>query len=52
MFFQGNKGEVDPQVGRKIPGADYGAQVVELTKMQITQIVSNAVSQAPTHQMQ
>ena len=48
MSFQGNQGEVDPQVRHEIPGADDGAQV----QMRITQIVSNAVSQALTHQMQ
>ena len=54
MSFQGNQGEVDPLVGvgHEIPGADYGAQVVQLTQIQIAQIVSNAVSQALTHQMQ
>ena len=52
MSFQGNQGEVDPQVGSDIPGADDGAQVVQLTQRQIAQIVSNAVSQALTHQMQ
>ena len=51
MSFQGNQGEVDPQVGHEIPAADDGAQVVQLTQMQIAQIVSNAVSQALTHQM-
>ena len=50
MSFQGNQGEVDPQVGHEIPGADDGAQVVQLTQMQIAQIVSNAVSQALTYQ--
>ena len=52
MSFQGNQGEVDPQVWHEIPGADDGAQVVQLTQMQIAQIVSKAVSQALTHQMQ
>ena len=52
MSFQGNQGEVDPQVGNEIPGADDGARVVQLTQMQIAQIVSNAVSQALNHQMQ
>ena len=54
MSFQGNQGEVDPLVGvgHEIPGADYGAQVVQLTQIQIARIVSNAVSQALTHQMQ
>ena len=48
MSFQGNQGEVDPLVGvgHKIPGADDGAQVEQLTQTQITQIVSNAISQA------
>ena len=52
MSFQGNQGEVDPQVGHGIPGVNDGAQVVHSTQMQIAQIVSNAVSQALTHQMQ
>ena len=54
MSFQGNQGEVDPLVGvgHEIPGADDGAQVVQLTQLQIAQIVSNAVSQALTHQIQ
>ena len=52
MSFQGNQGEVDPHVGHENPGADDGGQVVQLTQMQIVQIVSNAVSPALTHQMQ
>ena len=52
MPFQGNQGEVDSLGGYEIPKADDGAQVVQLTKIQIAQIVSNAVSQALTHQMQ
>ena len=52
MSFQGNQSEVDPQVGHEIPGADDGTQVVQLTQMQVAQIVSNAVSQALTHRMQ
>ena len=51
MSSQGNKGEVDPQVGHAIPGADDGAQVVQLTQMKVGQIVSNAVSQTLTHQI-
>ena len=35
MFFQGDQGEVDPEVGHEIPGADDGAQVVQLTQMEI-----------------
>ena len=54
MSLQGNQGEVDSLVGvgHDIPGADDGAQVVQLTQIQIAQIVSNAVSQILTHQMQ
>ena len=52
MSFQGNQGEVEPQVGHEISGAEDGAQMVQLTQMQIAQIVSNAVSQALTHHMQ
>ena len=52
MSFQGNRGEVDSLVGHEIPGADDGTQVVQLTQIQIAQIVSNAVSQALIHQMQ
>ena len=55
MSFQDNQGKVDPLlvgVGHAIPGADDGAQVVQLTQIQIAQIVSNAVSQALTHQIQ
>ena len=54
MSFQGNQGEVDRLVGvgHEILGADGGAQVMQLMQLQIAQIVSNAVSQALTHQMQ
>ena len=54
MSLQGNQGEVDLLVGigHEIPGADDGAQVVHLTLIQIVQIVSNAVSQALTHEIQ
>ena len=52
MSFQGNQREVDSVVGHETPGADDGAQVVQLTQIQIAQIVSNAVSQVLTHQMQ
>ena len=52
ISVQGNQGEVNPQKGHEISGADDGAQVVQLRQMQIAQIVSNAVSQVPTHQMQ
>ena len=52
MSFQRNQGDVDSLVGHEIPGADDGAQMVHLTQIQIAQIVSNAISQALTHQMQ
>ena len=39
-------------MGHEIPGADDSAQVVQLIQIQIAQIVTNAVSQALTHQMQ
>ena len=52
MSFQGNQGAVDTQVGHEIPGAGDGAQVVQLTPMQIAQIVSNAMSQVLTNQTQ
>ena len=52
MSFQATQGEVDPHVRHEIPGADDGAQVVQLTQMQIAQIISNAVSQALTHHSQ
>ena len=54
MSFEGNQGEVDPLVGigDEIPGTDDGAQVVQVTQRQISQIARNAVSQVLTHQMQ
>ena len=53
MSTQGTQGEGDPLVGagHEIPGANDGAQVIQLTQVEIAQIVSNAVSQALTHQM-
>ena len=52
MSFHNNQGDPLVGVGYEIPGADDGAQVVQLTQLQIVHIVSNAVSQALTHQMQ
>ena len=54
MSTQDTQGEVDPlfEVGHEIPGANDGAQVIQLTQVEIAQIVSNAVSQALTHQIQ
>ena len=53
MSAQGTQGEGDPivRVGHEIPGASDGAQVIQLTQVEIAQIVSNAASQALTHQM-
>ena len=45
--FQGYHIEkVNPQVGHEIPGAEEGAQMMQLTQAQLVQIVSSAVSQA------
>ena len=54
MSAQGTQGEENPLVGvgHEIPGAEDGAQVIQLTQVQIAQIVSNAVSQALAHQLQ
>ena len=51
MSAQSTQGEVVAGVGDDIPGANDGAQVVQLTQVEIAQIVSNAVSQALTRQM-
>ena len=51
MSAQGTQGEVEVGVGHEIPGANDGAQVVQSTQVEIAQTVSNAVSQALTHQM-
>ena len=52
ISFQGHQGEVDPQVGHEISGADDGTQVMELTQVQLVQIGSSTVNQALTQQMQ
>ena len=54
MSAQGTQGEENPLVGvgHEIPGAEDGAQVIQLTQVQIAQIVSNAVSQELTHRLQ
>ena len=46
MSAQGTQGGVDPLVGvgHGIPGANDGAQVIQLTQVEVAQIVSNAVS--------
>ena len=50
MFFLGYLREMNPQVGLGIPGAEEGAQMMQLAQVQPTQIVSSAVSQALTAQ--
>ena len=52
MSFHGYQGEVNPQVRHEIPGAEEGGQMVQLTQVQLAQIVSSVVSQALTHHMQ
>ena len=54
MSFESNQGQVDSsvRVGHEISGANDCAQVVQLMRIQIAQIASNAVSQALTHQVQ
>ena len=47
-FFQDYQGEVDPQVGHKSTGADNGAQVMQLTQVQLAHIVSGILSHALT----
>ena len=41
-----------PQVGHGIPGAEKGARIMQLTKLQLAQIVSSTVSQALTQHWQ
>ena len=48
MSFQGYQEEVSLQVGHEIPGAEEGVQMMQLTQVQLAQIVSSAVSQALT----
>ena len=49
MSFHGYQRKVNPQVGYDIPGAEEGAQMMQLTQVQLMQIVSSALSQALTH---
>ena len=49
MSFEDYQGEVNPQVGHEIPGADDGSQKMQLTQVQLTR---SAVSQVLTQQMQ
>ena len=41
MSFQGYQGEVNPQVGHEIQGKKRGAQMMQLTQVQLAQIVGN-----------
>ena len=50
--LQGYQGEVNPQVEHEIPGEEEGTQMMQLSQVQLAQIVSSAVSQALTQQMQ
>ena len=43
---------MNPQVGHEIPGAEEGAQMMQLTQVQLAQIVSSVVSQALTQYVQ
>ena len=43
---------MNPQVGHEIPGEKEGAQMMQLTQVQLAQIVSSAVSQALTQYVQ
>ena len=48
MSFRGYQGEANPQVEHKVPGAEKGAQMMQLAQVQLAQIVSSAGSQALT----
>ena len=52
MPSQGYQGQVKPQVGHEIPGAEEGPQMMQLTQVQLAQIVSSAVSRALTQHVQ
>ena len=52
MYFQVYQGEVGPKVGYEVPGEDHGAQMMQLTQVQLAHILVSAVSQAQTQQMQ
>ena len=43
---------MNPQVGHEVPGAEEGCQMMQLTQVQVAQIVSSAVSQALTQHVQ
>ena len=46
MSFQGYQREMNSQVGHEIPGAEEGTQTMQLTQVQLAQVVISAVSQA------
>ena len=52
MSFQGYQPKVNPQEGHEIPGAEKGAQMMQLTQIQLAQIVSSTMSQALTQHAQ
>ena len=52
MSFQGYQGEINPQVGYGIPEEEEGTQMMQLSQVQLAQIVSSAVSQVLTQHMQ
>ena len=52
ISFQSYQGEVNPQVGHEIPGAEEGAQMMQLTQVQLAQIVFSAMSKALTQYVQ
>ena len=52
MSFRGYQGEVNPQVGHEIPGVEEGAQMMQLSQVQLPQKISSAVSQVLTQHMQ
>ena len=52
VSFQGYQREANPQVGHEIPGAEEGAQTMQLGQAQLAQIVSSAMNQALTQHVQ
>ena len=52
MPLQSYQGEVNPQVGHKILGAEEGAHIMRLAQLQLAQIGSNAVIQALTQRVE
>ena len=43
---------MNPQVGHETPGTEEGTQMMQLTQVQLAQIVSSAASQTLTQQAQ